>query len=574
MTAIQSIRTITFLSLIAMLASCGSAQEEPKQSGNTADIVYTNGKFYTVNENQPWAEAVAIKGGKFLAVGSKADVEAVIGDFTAVIDLDGKFAMPGIHDLHLHLSNIYAQEFSGELLFSDRISKAEVEKSVRDYIAANPDVDWIRGNKWGLDLFDNGIAKKDWVNSINAEKAIFLIDSTGHNAVANSKALELAGITKDTPNPPGGVIHHLPNGEPSGYVSETAMGLIGKYFAPANMEAKYLGLLKSMADIRSYGITSLKDPMVNEETVRAYRQLENEGKLPHRVMAATLADDYQAELIDYETFRELAPRLGDLASERINTKSIKWFGDGTPMSQTALLVDPYPTGKDDFGSMGIFEKDFADIVEYHKQGFQATVHATGDGTVRKILDLIEESRAADPQPGLLHHIAHSNLVHPDDYSRFNELGVAAEFSPRTLWYPSELSKLAYPAVGNEMMTRWSPMRQLLNAGALVVYGSDWPAGTPDADPWAALQILVTRTDPSGEYDGRLGDPVTMEEAIQIMTLNGAKLMMHETETGSIEVGKYADFIVLDRNLLEAALDELGGTKVEKTVLEGEVVYER
>jgi predicted amidohydrolase YtcJ len=260
-----------------------------------ADTIYTNGKIYTVNDKQPWAEAVAIKDGKFIAVGKNADVQKLKGNKTEVIDLGGKFVMPGIVDSHLHLSNVYGLEESGELLFPESLTPKEIQEKVKEHIAANPDRKSVRANKYGLGHFPDGRATKEFVDEISTEIPIMIFDETGHNAVANTKALALAGITRDTKDPFGGSIHRNADGEPSGYLSETAIGLVGKHFPRVSAEARYKGLLKAMPAIHPYGITSFRDPMCAEEVIEAYQRLEKKGKLKFRIDLSVLYDDFAVE---------------------------------------------------------------------------------------------------------------------------------------------------------------------------------------------------------------------------------------------------------------------------------------
>lgn len=539
-----------------------------------ADTVYTNGKIYTVIDNQPWAEAVAIQDGKFLAVGSVDEIVAVIGDNTVVVDLDGRFVMPGIVDMHLHLPNVHTGEESGELKFSPSLSPEEIQEVLSKYLKDHPDLEWIRGEQWGTSAFPNGRMTKELIDEVSADRPIFLIDDTGHNGTANSKAMELAGITSETEVPPGGAIHIGADGAPSGYLSEGAMGLIGTFLPRPDSDAYYRAISRATEPLTPYGITAWREANANEQILQAYRRLEDEGNFPFRITAAILIDDYQKYVLTYEEAQDLIERREEYNSKLITVNTIKWFADGTPLSRTSRLLEPYPETDSDFGGDALFEREKQDIVRFHKAGIQGMFHALGDGTIRTILDLIETARLESLQPDIIHHLAHANLIHPDDIRRFSKLGVAAEFSPRALMHPGSLSDLAFEAIGPERAARWSPVRDLLDAGALVAYGSDWPQGTPNADPWAALEVFVTRQDPTGENPGQLGESTSIEEAIKIFTLNGAKLMLLEDEIGSIAVGKRADFVVLDQNLLEVNPSKLSDTMVLRTVFGGETVFSR
>ncbi len=541
-----------------------------------ADTIYTNGKIYTVDNKQPWAEAVAIKDGKFIAVGKNKDIRKLKGNKTELIDLGGDFVMPGIVDTHLHLSNVYGAQMSGELLFPESLTPKQIQKTVREYIGANPERKFVRANKYGLGQFPQGRATKEFLDEISTDIPIMIIDETGHNAAVNSKALEIAGITKDTPDPFGGSIHRNANGEPSGYLSESAMGLVGRHFPRFSTEARYQGLLKAMPAIHPFGITSFRDPMCAEEVIEAYRRLEKEGKLKFRIDLSVLYDDFAAEVSTSEEYGPMLEKAqkGAYNTELISVNSVKFFSDGTPLSKTSLLVDPYPGTKDDLGTMLLNDRVLKEIKGAHLAGLTTVHHVTGDGTVRVILDAIEDGRKQKPLPKLYHHFAHATLIHPDDIQRVVDLKVGVEFSPVALTYPSPLSSLGHKAVGPQRARRWVPLKALADAGALLAHASDWPAGTPDADPWRGLQAYVTREDPTGLMDGKAGEGISIETGIKMLTLNGAVMIGKDDKTGSIEVGKYADFIVLDRNLLETKPKELAAAKVLKTVFGGERVFDR
>jgi predicted amidohydrolase YtcJ len=538
---------------------------------DTADSVYTNGKIYTVDEAMPWAEAVAIKDGKFIAVGSNGDIAAVTGDSTKVIDLDGGFAMPGIHDTHVHPPLVYGHEEAGRLLFSEANSPDEIIEIVKDYAAKNPDVDIIRGEKWAAGDFPGGKATKDWLDPHFPDRPVYLIDETGHNGVVNSKLLEMAGITKDTPDPEFGVIDRDPKtGEPTGYLSETAMRRIGLLVGRPDEDAWYRSISRSLDQIRAYGTTSIVDMAVGPEILAAYKRLEEEGKLNFRVAATIALNDYQAEFTTAEESEAVLAKRDEMETPLIKI-GLKYWADGAPLSKTALLVEPYSDDPSTYGEMTIGEKELERIVQAHKDGLQVRMHATGDGTTRKLLDTIEKARAEDPKPELRHHIGHLMVVHKDDIPRFKELGVIAEFSP-VLWYPTALGEVASNYVGKDRYARWQPIKEFVDAGATVTFGSDWPAGTPDADPWRGLEAMMTRKDPATNTGDALGQGIDLKTAVKALTINGAKAMMHEDVAGSIEVGKHADMVLLDRNLFEIDPTEISDVKVLKTIFAGKPVY--
>jgi hypothetical protein len=247
------------------------------------------------------------------------------------------------------------------------------------------------------------------------------------------------------------------------------------------------------------------------------------------------------------------------------------------VSKTALMVEPYSDDPSTRGAMTIGARQLERIKQAHREGIQVMAHSTSDGTTRKLLDAIEQARVNDPNPSLRHHIGHLLTVTKEDIPRFKELNVIAEFSP--IWfYPTPMGELASKYYGVERYARWQPIKEFIDAGVTVSVGSDWPAGTPDADPWKGLEGMITRIDPKTNSGDKLGEGVSLKTAIKILTINGAIAMMHEDKTGSIDAGKLADFIILDQNLfdLEEAgrVDRISETHVLKTIFEGKVVFDR
>lgn len=558
-------RKIIIAVLFGVFGLAASAHAE------TADTVYTNGKIYTVNENQPWAEAVAIKDGKLLKVGSNADIKGLIGTDTKIIDLGGKFAMPGIHDTHVHPPLVYGHEEFGRLLFPESKTPEEIIQIAKDYAANQPDLKIIRGEKWSTSDFPGGKATKEWLDPHFPDRAIYLIDETGHNGVVNSKLLEMAGITKETPDPEFGVIDRDPEtGEPTGYLSETAMALIGVLVGRPDTDAWYRSLVRSLNQIRAYGTTSIVDMAVGPEILEAYRRLDREGQLNMRVAASIALNDYQAEFTTREESEALLAKRKGLETPLIKI-GLKYWADGSPLSKTALLVEPYSDDPSTKGEMTIGDAQFGRIAKAHQEGMQVRLHSTGDGTTRKLLDVIAKARAEAPKPGLRHHIGHLMVVSADDIPRFRELDVIAEFSP-VLWYPTTLGKTASLYVGALRYARWMAIKEFIDAGATVTFGSDWPAGTPDADPWRGLEAMITRMDTTTGKGEKLGEGIDLETAIKVFTINGAKAMMQEDVAGSIEVGKHADMVILDRNLFEIEPTEISAVKVLATIFAGQEVY--
>ena len=567
-----------FLIAVAITSVACSPADQPGERTSAAsdpevaDTTYINGKIYTVNEDQPWAEAVAIKDGRFLVVGSANDVNAVTGDTTEVIDLGGGFVMPGVVDAHIHPYENYVQQEAGNLLFSDQIDADAIAAAIREFAAANPDKLWIRGLKYGFGAFEGAKMTREWLDEVVPDRPAYIVDESGHNATANSKALEIAGITAETPNPPLGTIDKDPvTGEPTGYLSETGMGLVGKHIQRPSDAAYRRAMERSLQQMTAWGITSFIDMMALEASTDVYFELDAEGKLPFRVNIAQAMNEYTNEVATADEAREYLPTAVARATEKIDTRHFKYWGDGTPISYTSLLVEPY-ADRDTYGEITMTEEMIEDAITYLGQGLGGHVHSITDGTARRILDFVEEAHERYPGKVRRFHIGHNQLVHPDDYSRYVELDVVAEIGP-AMWFPFGATPVLIDRLGEERVReRYFDIRSMLDAGIIVAWGSDWPAGTPDANPFRGLEGMVTRAHPSGDFEGTLGEPISLEEGVRIITMGAAYAMEREDSIGSIEVGKHADMIVLDRNLFDIPRDTIYDTAVIRTVFAGEAVY--
>jgi len=571
-------KIVTLLITIAISSVACSPADQPSErtsgasEAKVAETVYINGKIYTVNDNQPWAEAVAIKDGRFLVVGSATDVEAVTGKATEVIDLGGDFVIPGVVDAHIHPYENYVQQEAGNLLFSDQLDADGIAAAIREFAAANPNKQWVRGLKYGFGAFEGAKMTKEWLDEVVPDRPAYMVDESGHNATANSKALEIAGITAETLNPPLGAIDKNPvTGEPTGYLSETGMGLVGNHIERPSFEAYKRAMEKSLKQMTAWGITSFIDMMALEESTDVYFELDAEGKLPFRLNVAQAMNEYTNEVATAIEAREYLPKAIARATEKIDTRHFKYWGDGTPISYTSLLVEPY-ADRDTYGEITMTDEMIEDAIVYLGQGLGGHVHSITDGTTRRILDFVEEAHQRYPGKVRRFHIGHNQLVHPDDYARYVELDIVAEIGP-AMWFPFGATPVLIQRLGEERVRlRYFDIRSMLDAGIVVAWGSDWPAGTPDANPFRGLEGLVTRTHPSGDFDGTLGVPISLEEGIRIITMGAAYAMEREDSIGSIEAGKHADLIVLDRNLFDIPPDTIYDTVVKRTVFAGETVY--
>ena len=542
-------------------------------SGNAPDTVYTNGFIYTVNPEQATAEALAVRDGQIIAVGGNDEVQALASGNTRVVDLGGRMLMPGIHDMHVHPMEA-GEKYNFQCAFPFTSTVAEIVEKLTECAAETPPGEWLRGGQWAMELLESDtVPHKAILDAVTTEHPVYLGDSTVHAAWLNSPGLAAMGIDRETPDPQGGVIMRDPDsGEPTGVLVDNAAYNILKELPVYTDEQYQTALAWSMHEMNKVGVTTIKDALADARSLRAYRDLDESGRLTMKVSASIA---WKMIWTDYEkNVRERA----EYATDNVGTEFIKIMLDGVPPTRTSAMLDPYlPDEKhgDSFTGKLIHSPATLaeDMIYLDGQGLTVKVHATGDRAVRVTLDAVEAARKANGDSGMMHEISHAELIHPDDIPRFRELDVIAEFSP-ILWYPSPLVEVMSQVIGEERANRFWPTRSLLQAGAHIIYGSDWPSVVPDPNPWPGIEAMVTRQDPYGNFPGRLWpeQAVDLEAALRIFTINGAVAGKQADRTGTIEVGKSADFIVLDRNLFDIPVQDIGDTQVVLTVVSGEEVH--
>ncbi|NOX94622.1 MAG: amidohydrolase [Alphaproteobacteria bacterium] len=575
------IKIITYLTpIFPFLLACNPTyQNTPQSEAEMADTVLTNGKIYTVNPQQPWAEAIAIKDGRYSFVGASADALSFVGKDTKLIDLQGKMAMPGINDAHTH-SWQGGFKLLYECNFHFTATPDEIAETIKGCIQANPDAQWIRGGQWTSDFFKNydlGSPKK-WLDAVSEDKAVYFQDDATHNAWVNSKALELAGIDKDTPDPKGGAFVRDEHGEPNGLVLETAKSVIEQYLPEWTLEQNVASLDAAVSHANSYGITGVNEARTPPEISLAYQQLDKQGLLSaYAITYLQTPRGRRDKPFDIGPMQVISEKY---SSEHVYTKFAKMFLDGVPTaSRTAVMMQPYLTDNEfpevTTGNLLIEpEVLFQDLVELDRAGFTVKIHTAGDGAVRIALDAIEKMRTVNGSSGLRHQLAHVGFIEPDDLPRFAELNVTADLSPY-LWFPSPLIESTIGAVGERALRYW-PIKDLLASRTDVSIGSDWPSAVDTMNPWPAIEAMVTRKNPYSDSEETLWaeQAITLKQALKIFTLDGARAYRLEDLTGSIEVGKSAELIILEQNPFSVRPEDISDIKVEKTFFAGDVVYEK
>lgn len=549
-------------------------------SGNSADVVYTNGRIYTVNEAQPWAEAVAIKDGTFLVVGSNADVESVTGEGTEVVDLGGRMAMPGLIDVHQHVLSV-AQD-RANLTIEDPTDVDAMLEQIRKYAAVNADLTFIRGGAWNLGVFPSNSPRRELLDEIVPDRPVYLLSQTGHSAWANSKALEMAGISRETPQTSQIVFDADPDtGEPSGTVREFAMSMVERILSPTPTEPYASGLESVMSEFSSYGFTALKPAEGSLSWVEGAAYLESQGGLTLRLFPAW---DWRTSIsltTETEEAEALIARWSDFETELIYPRYVKIYYDTSPDSYTALLLDDYEgrpgyKGQSNLGKEASLEA----IATFNADGLGVLVHVLGDGGARELVDIFAEVRERNGDNGVPMHFSHAWLARPEDIQRLSRVGnTCIDFSPALNYPAPEIIGSMVPPLGEERYQRFFNVRSAFETGMPVAFGSDWSSALiPEPNGFHQMQSWITRQDPQDPSSGTLNadQAITLEQAIRGFTLGGAHCLGFgwENKLGSIEEGKLADFIVLDRNLFEIPIAELYQTQVERTVLGGAVVFDR
>ncbi len=563
------------LAVIASLSISALSQSQAIK----ADLVLLNGTVYTVNENVNWdkqpQQAIAITGKKIAYVGDNSGARGFIGPNTRIVDLEGKMVLPGFVEAHVHPSGA-ALLLAGVSLFNATTSDGYL-KLIKDYALQNPNVTVIRGFGWNYPVFGPKGPTKELLDSVVPDKPVFLYALDGHSAWVNSKALEIANVTDKTPDPQGGVIERDSKGNPSGTLREpSAFNLVLSKLPPIDDKEITQGLIRILDVAKESGITTAHDSGVfNPKMMDIYSNLDKEGKLDVRIRAEQVLDPK----LGTEQIPALIAERNNYSSGLVQMKTAKLLLDGVVEGHTALLLEPY-IDRPGFKSAPIWKPEvFNDtITALDKAGFQIEVHAIGDGAVRMTLDAYQRARELNGKRDSRHKIAHVVLVSAQDLPRFKSLGVIPVPSPNWFYYDPtfETNNLAY--LGSERAEHMMPMKSFIDSGAMVAIGTDFPAcgDYPTMNPLDEIKTGVTRLPLSPDSNITKvywpEERVDLKTMIECATINGAYASFMENETGSLEVGKLADLIVLDKDLFKMAPEDINKAEVLTTILEGREVF--
>ncbi len=554
---------------------------EERATAQIADDIWLGGHIETLDPANPTAEAVAVKDGRILAVGKGSDVLNLGGAGTRRRSLADRYVMPGLVESHAHALWGSCRELF-DIFVGYQASFDQLTEAVRGRAARTAQGELIVGGPWRLDMRGAmGACPRALLDQIAPSHMVVLQDTTQHSLWCNTRVLEAAGITSESPDIAGGVIERDPvSGVPSGILAENACGPVKKM------------MLRSEAQLReasghfvkyfnSLGITAFKEPMAFEADLKAYRDADDRNELTlHMAAHLVRSSPYSLDGTPYEMLERLRQQY---ASPNLRTGFAKLFLDGVAPSLTASFLEPYlaETGYDaaahDPDATLLIPPDELNetLIELDRRGFVTKMHCVGDNAARAGLNAIEAARKRNGNTGLRHEIAHCPFVTPADIKRFAALNAIAEVSPK-IWFPNPVTAGQIAVLGRERVDRCHPIRDLLDAGAEVTYASDWPAAAPDANPWIGLAGMISRRDPTGRFPGAVGSDqaISLKEALPIFTINGARSLQMEDETGTLAAGKWADFIVLDEPLEGLPPEELAAISVAETHWKGKCVYSR
>jgi predicted amidohydrolase YtcJ len=559
---------ILAVSFSFFLVMAARAQEGAKA---VADTMVIHGKVYTVSAFKPWAEAVAVRDGRIAAAGTDYEIEKLRGPGTRVIDAAGRLVLPGFVDCHIHFLD--GSLSLGRVNLEGAKDAADIQQRLREYAEKHPGTDWVLGRGWDYAMFGAAaLPDKKYLDGIFPDRPVFLEGYDGHTYWANSKALAMAGITKDTPNPPNGIIVRDPQtGEATGALKERAAELVRKAVPKPTRGEKIAALRAGIAWANENGLTRVHSAGGDFEELALYDEIRQHGDLNLRFYIARFQDPPGLREEDLAESKMAREKYHD---EWIDTNAVKFMVDGVIESHTAALLDPYT---DDPSTKGrLFwdpERYKSAVAELDRLGFQIFTHAIGDYGVRTALDAYDNAERVNHTRDRRPRVEHIETISPGDIPRFGKLGVIASMQPLHS-YPNEDTLNVWARnTGPDRASRAWVWKSILDSGGHICFGSDWPVVT--LNPWEGVQTAVTRQTKEGTPEGGFvpSQRLTVAQAVEAYTLGAAFAGRREKTEGSLETGKAADLIIVSQNIFTADPHQIGQTKVVLTMVGGRVVYQ-
>src|SRR3989441_1783396 len=561
--------TLCRLLAIAIIISLRPSLQAASPPSNAADTIILNARIYTVNPQQPSAEALAISGEKILAVGTKNEIEKYRGASTRIIDAQGHLVLPGFVDCHIHFMDGSMGLTRVDL--NDAKTVAEIQKRVKDYAESHPQEPWITGMGWSYPTFGpSALPDKKILDDVVPTRPLYLVAFDGHSSWANSKALQMAGITRETPDPPNGKIVRDEKGEASGALKESAGDLVGKLLPKPAREERLAALRMGMHEANKFGLVGVHSAGQDFEWLDLYDELRHSGELTVRFYIAYFLDPPQLTPDAIEKIEQARRTYRD---EWISGGVVKTMLDGVIEAHTAAMLAPYSDDPTQIGKLFWEpEKYKQTIKELDHRGLQIFTHAIGDRAVRLALDAYEEAKESNQTHDARPRIEHIETISAQDIPRFGKLGVVASFQPLHAYPDDDTLKIWARNVGPERAQRAWVWRSIESTGGLLAFGSDWPVVT--LNPWPGVQNALTRQTTEGDPPGGWipKERISLADAIKGYTLGAAFAGHREKTEGSLEPGKLADLIVLSQDLFKIEPTDIGKTEVLLTMVGGKVVY--
>lgn len=554
--------------IVAVTFIAGLIVGAQRDDDGPVDLIIVNGRVFTGQDAD--AEAVAVQGNKVLRVGSNREIQRLARAQTTVVDARGGSVLPGFNDAHLHmLSGGLALD---QMSLSQATTLDEVRETIRAWSDANPADPWIRGRGWHYASFPTGLPTRQLLDQLVPDRPAYLVSDDGHTGWANSAALEVAGISRRTPNPLNGLIVKDGRGEPTGILKEAAMALVSPVLPVPTRDEKLAALRAAVVEVNRVGITSVQVAGGTAEDLKLYDELRRLGDLTVRVYQALTVDPSATEQ-QLNELDEIRERFTD--DPLLKTGAVKLIADGVVETRTAALLTPYE-GTGEHGMARLTPDEMTRLVaELDGRGWQIMTHAVGDAAVRETLDAYEHAPDVNPAPadGRRHRIEHTEVADPDDIPRFAALDVVASLQP-AVGTPPEPDDRWAANLGPERAARGWMSGSLSKAGTVLAFGSDWPAAP--LDPLRGIFVAVNRTDLDGEPEGGWlpGEKVTLAEAIRAFTSGAAWASFDDQRKGTLARDMLADIVILSEDLFSLPPERLLEAEVVMTIVDGKIVYRR
>jgi predicted amidohydrolase YtcJ len=559
------LQTLALMLGASLLSQAQSAKTAP------ADTIVLHGRVYTENAKQPWAQAVAIRGARIVAVGSDAEIEKMRAMGTKVVDAAGRLVLPGFVDSHIHFMD--GSLSLGRVNLEGAKDASDIQQRLREYASNGSGDGWILGRGWNYAMFGpEALPHKKYLDEIFPNRPVFLEGYDGHTYWANSKALALAGITRETPDPPNGaIVRDQRTGEATGALKESAQELVAKIVAKPSRAEKLTALRAGIKWANEHGITRVHSAGGDFEELDFYDELRRHGDLTLRFYIAYFLNPPLLRPQDLEAIENARKKYHD---DWIDAGAVKFMVDGVVESHTAAMLEPYSDDPSLKGKLFWEPSNYkAAVTELDKRGLQLFTHAIGEYGVRTALDAYENAENLNHTRDHRPRIEHIETIAPADIPRFGKLGVIASMQPLHSYPDSNTLNVWARNVGPDRASRAWSWKSISDAGGRLAFGSDWPVVT--LNPWEGLQTAVTRQTTDGQPAAGFvpAQRLTVAQTIEGYTLGAAIAGHREKWEGSLEPEKLADLIIVSQNVFEIVPQKLAETRVLTTMVGGQVVYQ-